>query len=135
MSELDVARSPTPSGSLFERIAALVEQTRTSVATYANSALTMMYWQIGHLIDADVLQHERAAYAQEIVGTLSPQLTRTFGRGFDRNILTRMVRFAQQFPDQEIVATLSQQLSWSHIATLLPVRGPEARAFYVDQAV
>ena len=37
--------------------------------------------------------------------------------------------------DQEIVATLSQQLSWSHFKDLLPVRTDEARQFYIDQAV
>ena len=32
----------------------------------------------------------------------------------------------------EIVATLSQQLSWSHVHALLPIKGPLARAFYAE---
>lgn len=92
-----------------------------------------MNWHIGRMIDVDVLKQDRADYGQEIVATLSQQLTRRFGQGFDRTKLTRMVRFAQEFPDIEIVATLSQQLSWAHMATLLPVRR-EARAFYIEQA-
>jgi hypothetical protein len=34
---------------------------------------------------------------------------------------TRMMKFAEAFPDEEIVATLSQQLSWSHFRELLPL--------------
>ena len=33
--------------------------------------------------------------------------------------LSRMMTFAEVFPGQEIIATLSQQLSWSHFVELL----------------
>lgn len=41
-----------------------------------------------------------------------------------------MVRFAEIQPDEAIVATLLQQLSWSHVHALLPVKDPLARDFY-----
>lgn len=121
--------------SLVDRVVSLVEQARAAVAVQANAALTLLYWEIGRLIDVEVLQSERADYAQRIVATLSPQLTERFGRGFDTSSLHRMVKFSQTFPNREIVVTLSQQLSWSHFQALLPVRTSEARAFYIDQAV
>jgi DUF1016 N-terminal domain len=65
------------------------------------------------------VQHERAGYAEEIVVTLSRQLTERYGRGVDRTNLTRMVRFARVFPERAIVATLGQQLSWSHFQALV----------------
>jgi len=34
-----------------------------------------------------------------IVSTLSTQLVREFGKGFNRSALTRMVKFAEAFPD------------------------------------
>jgi hypothetical protein len=37
--------------------------------------------------------------------------------GLFREDLRRMVQFAELFPEQEIVATLSRQLSWSHFST------------------
>lgn len=120
---------------LLERVSSLIEQTRSSVASRANAALTMMNWQIGHLIDTEVLGGQRAGYADEIVATLSPQLARRYGRGYDKSSLHRMVRFSQTFPDPEIVATLSQQLSWSHFKDLVPVYSDEARAFYIKQAL
>jgi hypothetical protein len=35
-------------------------------------------------------------------------------------------------PDERIVATLSRQLTWSHLALLLPLEAPLARAFYAE---
>ncbi|HWV50330.1 MAG TPA: PDDEXK nuclease domain-containing protein [Microbacterium sp.] len=121
-------------GPLVERISQLIEQTRGAVATQANAALTLMNWHIGRMIDVEILTEVRAGYDAEIVATLSRQLTARYGRGFERATLYRMIQFSQVFPDAEIVATLGRQLSWSHFKALLPVRTPEARAFYIEQA-
>jgi hypothetical protein len=45
------------------------------------------------------------------------------------NSLRRMVQFAQTFPQPEIVATLSRQLSWSHFnhGGVLPQHRTQAR--------
>lgn len=40
----------------------------------------------------------------------------------------------RQFQDDEIVAALSRQLSWSHFLALLPLKSQEARLFYARQA-
>ena len=43
-----------------------------------------------------------------------------------------MIQFAQSFPDESIVVTLSQQLSCSHFHALLPIKDPQARDFYAE---
>lgn len=120
---------------LFERVSQVIEQTRASVATQANAALTLMNWHIGRMIDVDVLSTQRAGYDREIVASLSRQLTERFGRGFDRANLYRMIQFSQIFPDAEIVASLGRQLSWTHFKALLPVYSDAARAFYIEQTI
>lgn len=45
-----------------------------------------------------------------------------------------MVKFAEAFPDAAIVSTLSTQLSWSHLVTIVPLKTPEARQFYALRA-
>jgi hypothetical protein len=100
-----------PTGSLFEEISALIEEARTLVSRQVNSTLTATYWHIGHLINRDVLRSKRAEYADEIVGTLSPQLAARYGRGFDKSNLHRMVKFSQLFPSKAIVDTLCPQFS------------------------
>lgn len=59
-------------------------------------------------------------------------MTAEFGRGFTYTEVTRMIRFAEDFQDQQIVASLAQQLSWGHFRVLLPVKEPLARDFYAE---
>jgi len=45
-----------------------------------------------------------------------------------------MMQFAQEFPDEQIVATVSRQLSWSHFVELLPLKESLQREFYLTLA-
>jgi len=110
----------------------MIEQTRSGVARTVNIGMTLLYWRIGKRIQAEVLHHDRADYGKEILATLSQELAADFGRGFSYSALTRMVKFADVFPDGEIVATLSQQLGWSHFKELLPLEKPLQRDFYAE---
>ena len=74
----------------------------------------------------------RGEYGQKILATLSAELVREFGKGFSYSALTRMTRFAEQFPDERILATLLQELTWSHFTLLLPLKDPLAREFYAE---
>jgi hypothetical protein len=68
------------------------------------------------------------AYGKRILATASQELRAEFGEGFSYSALTRMVRFAESMTDESIVATLSQQLSWSHFQVLLRKRNKVARS-------
>ena len=80
-------------------------------ASYANATLTMTYWQVGVTIDSEVPGGERADYGARILSTLSKELTERFGRDVEEANLRCKVKFACQFPDVEISATLSRKLS------------------------
>ena len=98
---------------LLGDIRRLIEETRLAVATSVNAGLTMLYWHIGKRINEEILNGERAEYGKQILATLSQELVRDYGRGFSYSALTRMVRFTQTFHDEQMVATLPQELSWS----------------------
>jgi predicted nuclease of restriction endonuclease-like (RecB) superfamily len=76
------------------------------------------------------LQNRRAEYGKQIVLTVSAQLERKYGRNFELRNLRRMMQFAEQFPDWQIVSPVATQLSWSHFVELLPVKSNEAQLFY-----
>lgn len=118
--------------ALLGELRQLIEQARAHVAQTANSTLTMLYWHMGRRIGVELLKEERAPYGQEIVSAVSRELTRAYGRGFNASALTRMVRFAEFFPDAAIVATLSQELSWSHFVEILPLKQPLEREYYAE---
>jgi len=52
-----------------------------------------------------------------------------YGKGFNRTSVFRMVKFYEEFLDKEKVATLSQQLTWSHFVELLPIEDGIKRDF------
>lgn len=127
------AKAPAvPQQRLVSDLRQLIEQSRQQVAVTVNSALVQLYWQIGRRIREDVLENERAEYGKEIVQTLSAQLTEEFGKGFSTKALWRMVQLAESFPDAEIVAALSRQLSWSHFIELIPLDDSLKREFYAE---
>lgn len=72
------------------------EQARQQVAQAANSTLTMLYWKVGERIGREILRGQRADYGEQIV------------------------------------ATLSQQLTWSLFAEILPLKRPLEREYYAE---
>jgi DUF1016 N-terminal domain len=80
----------------------------------------VLYWQAGPYIRTEILREKHAGYGEQIVPTLSAQLEADFGDGFNRRNLFRMIRFAEVSPDEQILVTLSRQLSWSHFLSSAP---------------
>ncbi|RMG82146.1 MAG: DUF1016 domain-containing protein, partial [Bacteroidetes bacterium] len=117
---------------LFAEIKQLIEETRRNIGVSVNMGLTLMYWNIGRLINEEILQKERAEYGKAVITTLSKLLTREYGKGYSYSALTRMCRFQKVFPDIQIVATLSQQLSWSHFVEIIPLSSELEREFYTQ---
>lgn len=67
-------REPDKNKDLVAEIKFLVEQSRHEVAATVNSAITLLYWQIGKRINEEILLYSRADYGKQIVQSLSTQL-------------------------------------------------------------
>jgi predicted nuclease of restriction endonuclease-like (RecB) superfamily len=119
---------------LLNDLARLIEKSQNQVAVVVNSAVTMLFWQVGKRINEHILQNKRAEYGKEVVSTISIQLKVAYGRNFEEKNLRRMMQFAEVFPEIEIVVTLSRQLSWSHFIVLIPLKKEEVRLFYAQQS-
>ena len=121
--------------SLIQDLRQIIEQARGQVAATANYAQTMMYWHIGERINREILGNQRAEYGKQIVSAVSTQLQAEYGKkGFEPRSIWRMMQFAQEFPDEQIVATVSTQLSWSHVIEILPLKDNIQREFYLTLA-
>ena len=119
---------------LIDDLRQIIDSARSHVATTANYELTMMYWHLGDRINRDLLNNERAEYGQQIVSTLSTQLTELYGKDFSPRNLHRMIQFSQLFSNEEIVSTLATKLFWSHFMEVLPLKEDVAREFYITMA-
>ena len=117
---------------LLSDLRGLIQAARQRLANAANSTHILLCWQVGRRLLAENLQDGRGAYGKQILATLSQELTVEFGRGFNYTALTRMARFAEWIAQEQILATLSQVLSWSHFIELLPIKDPLARDFYAE---
>jgi len=123
---------PITPKALLKDLRELITEARQDVARQVNSALVLLYWRVGKRIHQDILREKRAEYGEQIVATLSQQLTEEFGEGWSRYNLSRMIRFAECFPKEKIVATLSQQLGWSHFKEIIPLDDDLKRDFYAE---
>ncbi|EMS77862.1 MULTISPECIES: PDDEXK nuclease domain-containing protein [Desulfotignum] len=121
-----------PSQSLFQDIKNLIETGRSKVAVTVNKALTLLYWQVGQRIHKEILVHERAEYGKQILQTLAAKLTEAYGQGWSERNLAYMVKFAQVFPDPDILQALCAKLSWSHFKDLIYIQDPLKREFYAE---
>ncbi|MEI7733623.1 MAG: PDDEXK nuclease domain-containing protein [Verrucomicrobiota bacterium] len=117
---------------LLSDLRTLILAARENAAQTINSALVILYWQIGARIRRDILQEKRADYGERIVDALGRQLEREFGRGFTRRNVFNMVRFAEVFPDPKIVHALSAQLNWTHLRRVIYIDDPLKRDFYAE---
>ena len=95
----------------------------------------MTYWRIGKYIagELDAIGDEK--YGSKIVSTVSRLLTERFGRGYQRANIFRMLKVAREFPNEEIAATLSHQLTWSHFVELVTIPQPAKRLFYQQMSI
>lgn len=117
---------------LFSEIKSLIEQGRQQVAVAVNATMTLLYWQVGKRLNDEVLKDQRAEYGQQIVATLSRQLTEEYGKGWSKRHLHHCLRFAETFPNPQIVNALRTQLSWTHIRTIIPIEDELKRSFYIE---
>ena len=134
-SEMNEMEKSMQTQSLIQDLRQIIEQARGHVAATANYAQTMMYWHIGERINREILGNQRAEYGKQIVSAVSTQLQAEYGKkGFEPRSIWRMMQFAQEFPDEQIVATVSTQLSWSHVIEILPLKDNIQREFYLTLA-
>ena len=132
MQELTSKNTENISSQLLGDLRLLINSTRTRVAQSVNSEMTLLYWHIGKRIQVDILKSERADYGKKILSKLSLTLKSEYGAGFSERNLAYMLKFADIFPNYEILQTLSAKLSWSHFIEILSIKDPLGREFYAE---
>ncbi|MBP9009435.1 MAG: DUF1016 family protein [Methanospirillum sp.] len=118
--------------TLYADLKSYIEKTRVQIAYGINQEMVLLYWHVGYRIRQDILEEHRASYGKEIVSSLSRQLSAEYGKGYKRANLFHMIRFAEIFPDVQIVSALSRQLSWTQMRTIIYLDDPLKRDFYAE---
>lgn len=116
--------------NIYKDISGLIQQKKNSVRNVVNDAMISLYWGIGKRLSEELMGERKPEYGKHIVEEISQRLARQYGTGFDKTAISRMIKFYEEFPVYEKVATLSQQLTWSHFVELLPIQDELKRNFY-----
>ena len=145
--------------ALFERISALIEESRKRVATAVNIAEVYTKYEIGrHIVEDEQEGKARAAYGKQVLPILSQKLTDKFGSGWSLETLKSARKFYSVYAPQTIGSTALTQstkgtgktnlvnsvdqiqiapaephkfvLSWSHYLVLMRIKDDGARSFY-----
>lgn len=118
--------------NLVEELKQLILNTKEKVAISVNSSLTLLYWSIGRKIQEEIIKDNRAKYGEQIVHSVSTQLSQEFGSGYAKRNIQNMLRFYKIFNDEKKVHALSAQLSWTHFKTLMYIEDNLKRDFYIQ---
>ena len=117
--------------NIYDEINALIREKKTNVKKVVNDAIISLNWGIGKRLSVELTGNNKPEYGKKVVTEVSKRLEQEYGSGFDKTSISRMIKFYQEFPDFEKVATLSQQLTWSHFVEILPIQDELKRDFCV----
>ena len=76
---------------LLSDLRSLIQAARQRIAAVAHSTQTLLCWHVGRRLLNEKLGGSRAAYGEQILVTVSQELTTEFGRGFSHAALARML--------------------------------------------
>ena len=111
---------------VINEVISIIEESKKKVASYVNTTLLFMYWNIGKLIVEYQGNNERAKYGDRLIERLSIELISRYGSGFTKSNLKRMRQFYLCF---EKGAALRHQLSWTDYRYIMRVDSLEARDY------
>ena len=123
-----------PAG-IVQGIAEIVSEARKQTVVQVNSTLNMMYWRVGKYLIDELHYETYGQYGKSILQSIASQLTEMFGRGFTRTALVRMMNVAQVFTYDEMCATVSHTLTWSHLIELATIDNQAKRLFYQKMCI
>lgn len=126
---------PEDYAEALNEIKSRIQQERLRVVLAANSAMILLYWDIGEMI---LKKQSQAGWGAKIIDRLANDLREAFPdmKGFSPRNLKYMRAFAAAWPEREIVQEALAQITWYHnIALLEKLTGSEERLWYAREII
>lgn len=112
-----------------------IQQTRLKTTLTANSAMILLYWDIGRLI---LERQEKEGWGAKVIDRLSSDLRDAYPdmSGLSARNLKYMRAFAAAWPEPQIVQEALAQITWYHnLALLEKLNDSTVRLWYARQIV
>jgi len=96
--------------SIVSELSDLIKSARRVSARSVNAVMTATYWEIGQrIVESEQRGKKRAGYGEALLERLAADLTAKFGRGFGARNLWLMRRFFVNWPEDQILQTVSAE--------------------------
>jgi len=115
----------------FSEIIAIIEQSRVNAFRAVNHEFISMYWNVGEYISKKV---KDSGWGKSVVAEFAEfvQTERPDIKGFSASNVWRMRQFYETYLDNEKLATLSREITWSNnLLIMARAKTDEAREFYL----
>lgn len=120
---------------LIADIREIAHRYRTEAAIKLNTTIVDERWEIGkRIVEEEQKGEARAEYGTNLLKELSKRLTIEMGKGYSPRALAYYRQLYIYFPDRKILQTRLQNLTWSHLQTILGEKSEKARLWYMDEA-
>ncbi len=131
------SRAGLPAGyaALLEKIKERISTERLKAVMAANSAMVLLYWDIGNMI---LDRQQKEGWGAKVIDRLSADLRRAFPdmTGLSPRNLKYMRSFAAAWPDAAIVQEALAQITWYHnLALMEKLDTPEDRLWYAAKTI
>ena len=131
------SRAELPEGyaAVLDEINGRIQTERLRVVMSANSAMVLLYWDIGRLI---LERQDREGWGAKVIDRLSADLREAHPdmSGLSPRNLKYMRAFAAAWPDRSIVQQAAAQIPWFHNCVLLDrVRDASTRLWYINEII
>ena len=119
----------------YEEVETLVKKVEIGKAIkerQANNEITEAYWNIGKLIIDAQGGKEKSKYGDKLLKEWSEKLSKEYEKGYDYTNLSRFRQLYLYFP---IIGPVGQQLNWTIIRTILPIKDENKRNYYINLCI
>lgn len=126
---------PAEYAGVLDELKNRIQSERLRVTLAANSAMVLLYWDIGKII---LNRQERQGWGTKVIDRLSYDLKTAFPdmSGFSPRNLKYMRTFADAWPDREIVQRTVAQIPWrSNLALLDKLEDHQTRLWYAYNTI
>ena len=118
----------------FTEVVSMIRHTHHEVMHLANKAMVDLYWRIGEYIS---LRVAKSSWGKGVVADLANYIASVVpeSKGYSASNLWRMKQFYETYAENEKLATLLRELSWSNNLVIMSrSKSAEEREFYIRLA-
>lgn len=118
----------------FSEITSLISSAKARAYQAVNKELVSLYWHVGEYVHHKVTSN---AWGKSVVKDLAEYIQKSQPNvlGFSAQNIWRMKQFYETYSNNQKLATLSRELSWSHNRLILPLEKLQEQEFYISMSI